>query len=155
MVIDCLVMSALDTGHRFRRPKGAPPLVFGHRGVRGEAPENTMTAFELAASGGAAGVELDVRLCRSGEVVVCHDPSLERMTGGRDSRNVADLTLAELQRIDVGNGERVPPLEQVLGWARARPILVNVELKRDVPNRVRLVRETARLLVGLGAALES
>jgi glycerophosphoryl diester phosphodiesterase len=50
----------------FRRPAGAPPFIFGHRGVRGEAPENTMAAFELAAASGADGVELDVRVCRSG-----------------------------------------------------------------------------------------
>ena len=57
-----------------RRRDGDPPFILGHRGVRGEAPENTMAAFALAAQSGANGVELDVRLCRSGEVVVCHDP---------------------------------------------------------------------------------
>jgi len=112
-----------------------------------------MASFELAASAGAAGVELDVRLCRSGEVVVCHDPTLERTTQGRDTRNVADLILPDLRLVDVGNGERVPLLEEVLAWARSRLMLVNVELKRDVPDRVRLVRETARLLRGEGAAL--
>src|SRR5437899_2504336 len=96
----------------FRRRDGAPPLIFGHRGVRGEAPENTMAAFELAAASGADGVELDVRLCRSGEVVVCHDPTLARATGGKDERAVADLDLAELRRADVGAGQGVPLLEE-------------------------------------------
>jgi glycerophosphoryl diester phosphodiesterase len=131
---------------RFRRPDGAPPLIFGHRGVRGEAPENTMAAFELAARSGAAGVELDVRLCRSGEVVVIHDPTLTKSTGGRDARAVADLALDELSEVDVGGGQRVPLLTAVLDWARRSKLLVNVEIKRDVPDRVRTVRATADVM---------
>src|SRR5689334_23918619 len=118
---------------RFRRQDGAPPFVYGHRGVRGEAPENTMAAFELARKYGVQGVELDVRPCRSGEVVVIHDPTLVRSTGGRDSRAVADLDLRELREADVGAGERVPLLTEVLDWARASKLCVNVEIKRDVP----------------------
>jgi len=130
----------------FRRPSGAPPYVFGHRGVRGEAPENTMAAFDLAARSGADGIELDVRLCRSGELVVCHDPDLARLTGGRDLRNVADLDRAELARVDVGGGQGVPVLSEVLTWAESRRLRVNIEMKRDVPDRRAVVRETARLL---------
>jgi glycerophosphoryl diester phosphodiesterase len=131
---------------RFRRLDGAPPLVFGHRGVRGEAPENTMAAFELAARYGAVGVELDVRLCRSGEVVVIHDPTLTKSTGGRDERAVADLPLGELSLVDVGGREHVPLLDRVLRWARASKLLVNVEIKRDVPDRKRTVRATADVM---------
>jgi len=134
-----------DEAH-FRRPSGAPPLVFGHRGVRGEAPENTMAAFDLAAESGADGVELDVRLCRSGELVVCHDADLARLTRGRDTRRVADLDRAELARVDVGDGQSIPLLVEVLAWADSRRLRVNIEMKRDVPDRRAVVRETARLL---------
>src|SRR5258708_32814116 len=129
---------------RFRRRDGAPPFIVGHRGVRGEAPENTMQAFELAATSGADGVELDVRLCRSGEVVVFHDPTLARMTGGRDPRAVADVPMIDLRQVDLGGGEGVPLLTEVLAWAEGRGLSVNVEIKRDVPDRARVVRETAR-----------
>jgi glycerophosphoryl diester phosphodiesterase len=105
-----------------------------------------MAAFELAAKHGAVGVELDVRLCRSGEVVVIHDPTLARSTGGRDGRAVADLELTDLREVDVGGGERVPLLSDVLDWARARKLLVNVEIKRDVPDRQRTVRATADVI---------
>ena len=91
----------------FRRPSEQPPYVFGHRGVRGRAPENTMKAFDLAVAEGADGIELDVRLCRTGEVVVCHDPTLARFAGGKDARAVVDLSLAELAKVDVGK-ERGP-----------------------------------------------
>jgi len=137
----------------FRRPHGAPPYVFGHRGVRGAAPENTMAAFELAAQLGADGVELDVRLCRTGELVVCHDPTLARFTGGQDERRIADLDLGDLARTDVGGGAPVPALAEVLDFARGRKLKVNVEMKRDVPSRRLVVRETARVLAALGAQL--
>jgi glycerophosphoryl diester phosphodiesterase len=130
----------------FRRSKGAPPYVFGHRGVRGAAPENTMAAFELAAQLGADGIELDVRLCRSGELVVCHDPDLSRCSGARDTRKVAELDAAELARVDVGGGQPVPLLTEVLAWALGRGLRVNVEMKRDVPDRRAVARETALVL---------
>jgi glycerophosphoryl diester phosphodiesterase len=132
----------------FRRAEGAPPYVFGHRGVRGEAPENTMAAFALAAASGADGIELDVRVCRSGELVVCHDPDLERVTRGKDRRRVADLDRTELARIDVGRGEPVPLLADVLAWAESKKLRVNVEMKRDVPSRRAVVDATARILEG-------
>jgi glycerophosphoryl diester phosphodiesterase len=130
----------------FRRRDGEPPRVLGHRGVRGAAPENTMAAFELAARAGADGVELDVRLSRSGELVVCHDPTLERATRGSDVRRVADLDTAELAKIDVGDGQGVPLLSDVLAWAEGAGRAVNVEMKRDVPSRPEVVAATARLL---------
>jgi glycerophosphoryl diester phosphodiesterase len=113
-----------------------------------------MTAFELAADSGADGVELDVRLCRTGELVVCHDSTLDRCTSGRDVRSVADLDLAALARVDLGGGSPVPSLVEVLDFARGRKLRVNVEMKRDVPSRWEVVRETARLLGSLGTQLE-
>jgi glycerophosphoryl diester phosphodiesterase len=112
-----------------------------------------MVAFELAAMAGAQGVELDVRVCRSGELVVCHDPTLERVTGDRDRRAVADLDWAALSRVDVGDGQNIPLLDQVLRWARDRDMKVNVEMKRDVPDRRAVVRETARSLDRAGARI--
>jgi glycerophosphoryl diester phosphodiesterase len=61
---------------------------------------------------------------------------------------VADLDRAELSRVDVGEGQPVPLLTEVLEWAEARGLRVNVEMKRDVPDRPAVVRETARILEG-------
>jgi glycerophosphoryl diester phosphodiesterase len=85
--------------------------------------------------------------------VVCHDPTLERFTGGRDVRKIADLDLRELARADVGGGAPVPALVEVLEFARGRKLRVNVEVKRDVPSRRLVVRETARVLAAIGAQL--
>jgi glycerophosphoryl diester phosphodiesterase len=117
----------------FPRPDGRP-LVIGHRGACGYRPENTMASFELAAELGADWVELDVHLTRDGRLAVIHDPTLERTTDGHGL--VKDHTLAELARLDAGAwfgpeyaGERIPTLDAVLAWARARGRGVDVEIK--------------------------
>lgn len=129
------------------------PLVVGHRGGRGAGwpAENTMGAFEQAFVQGARAVELDVRTCASGEVVVFHDESLGRMTEGRESRAVDRVAWAELARVDVGGGARVPALAEVLAWARSRGVAVNVEMKHEVPSRWALARATVRVAREAGA----
>ena len=121
------------------------PLVIGHRGTRGNVAENTMSAFAAGAAAGADGVELDVRLAKTGEVVVLHDADLTRVTNGADTRRAEDLSARELSKVDLG-GEGVPLLASVLAFARERGLLVNVEMKRDVPDRMALVAAAARLL---------
>ena len=124
----------------------ARPIVLGHRGARRRASENTLQAFELAMEEGADGVELDVRLDRNGDVVVIHDPSLERVTNGRDKRLIEELGRNDYAAVDLGGGARVPALEEVLDWARTRGARVNVELKRDVRRRGLFVWKVAKLL---------
>jgi glycerophosphoryl diester phosphodiesterase len=108
-------------------------LNLAHRGACLEAPENTLAAFRLAEAYGADGIELDVRMCRSGELVVIHDARLNRTTNGRGY--VRTKTLEQLQRLDAGShfhklfaGETVPTLDEVLHWARGR-MRVNIEIK--------------------------
>ncbi len=139
-------MSVRPVLSRLTRATGSPPLVLGHRGARHAAPENTHAAFELSRHEGAAGIELDVRLAKSGEVIVLHDPTLARVTSGRDRRAVEALTWAEVRGADVGRGERVPLLSDVLDWAQAHDQLVNVEVKSDVRRRRDLVAGVIALL---------
>ena len=75
-------------------------------------PENTVRAVEESVALADA-VALDVRRCGSGELVVCHDDTVDRVTDG--TGRVSDLTLADLSMLDVlGTGEGVPRLEAVL-----------------------------------------
>jgi len=120
------------------------PTLFGHRGCRGEAPENTLAAFEVAARAGADGIEIDVRPCRDGSLVVMHDPTLERTAG--DRRSVAALSLGELSAVR-SEGEPIPTLDETLEFCRRRGLALNVELKRDVPSRPRAVLAAARTLL--------
>jgi glycerophosphoryl diester phosphodiesterase len=134
--------SARPLGERFRRASGGP-LLWAHRGASAHAVENTMAAFSLAADARADGIELDVRTCASGEVVVFHDRTLERLAGR--SGIVAELPWTELRNVPL-RGERIPLLDDVLDLALGAGMAVNVELKGDVPSRVGLVRAVVRLL---------
>ncbi|MBW1881551.1 MAG: glycerophosphodiester phosphodiesterase [Deltaproteobacteria bacterium] len=110
--------------------------VIAHRGASGHAPENTMAAFEAAARLGV-GFELDVTLCKSGEVVVIHDDTVDRTTEG--SGAAADLTLDEIKALDAGSffdpdfaGEPIPTLDEVLATYGGR-VPIDIEIKSTTP----------------------
>jgi len=119
--------------------------LLGHRGARHAAPENTFAAFNLALEEGAEGVELDVRLNASGDVIVCHDLTLERLTEGRDRRALRELSTRQCNDVRLAQGERLPHLVDVLDWAERHGACLNVEIKADGERRRRLVRAVARL----------
>jgi glycerophosphoryl diester phosphodiesterase len=79
------------------------PRVFAHRGLAIDAPENTLLAFAKALALGVGYLETDVHASSDGVAMISHDPDLTRMTG-RDVR-IDQLTAAELQRIDLGQGQ--------------------------------------------------
>jgi glycerophosphoryl diester phosphodiesterase len=115
--------------------------VLGHRGVPVRAPENTLKGFRAALAEGADGVELDVRLCATGELVVCHDATLARFTRGANVR-IRATSAWSLRQWDIGEGERVPLLREVLPLMRGR--VLNVEVKSDDGDPEELAYATAR-----------
>jgi glycerophosphoryl diester phosphodiesterase len=102
------------------------PLIIGHRGASGYEPENTLRSFARAVQMGADMIELDVFLCKSGEIVVIHDEKVERTTNGNGS--VKKMSLAELKKLDAGKGERIPLLSEVFDLVDKR-IKINIEIK--------------------------
>jgi glycerophosphoryl diester phosphodiesterase len=127
-------------------PPSTRPLLLGHRGARHAAPENTFAAFDLALEEGAEGVELDVRMNGGGDVIVCHDVTLERVTDGKDRRAIHDLSTAECRAVRLRDGEPLPFLKDVLEWAARRGAVVNIELKMDGHRRAALVPAVAALV---------
>ncbi len=116
------------------------PMVIGHRGAAGEAPENTLASFELALEQGVNAIELDVHLSRDGQIVVCHDPALDRTTNG--SGRIYELSSAEIKRFDAGSwfaaqfqGETVPLLDEVFDLV-PESIVINVEIKYSYDGRM-------------------
>ena len=86
--------------------------IYAHRGASAEFPENTLAAFRWALELGVGCIELDVHLSADGVPVVIHDQTVDRTTDG--SGAVHELTVAELQALDAGGGERTPTLTDVL-----------------------------------------
>jgi glycerophosphoryl diester phosphodiesterase len=76
------------------------PILVGHRGACGLAPENTLAAFQVAVDLEIDGVEFDVQLTKDGHPIVFHDDRVQRVTDG--TGQVADLTLSGLKTLDAG-----------------------------------------------------
>jgi glycerophosphoryl diester phosphodiesterase len=113
-----------------------------------------MRAFERARAEGARAIELDARVCADGTCFVFHDDTLARMTaavGRPDGRPVDGLELAQLRAIDLGGGARIPTLAEVLDWARAADVAVNVEMKHGGSQRLALGRGVLRDVRSSGA----
>lgn len=136
---DCLIAARHDR-----------PLVIGHRGAAGLAPENTLAGIDRALALGADGVEVDVHRSADGALVVIHDRSVQRTTDGRG--DVAELSLAELRALDAGAwfdpayaGERIPTLDEVLDRVASTDVLLFIELK--TPQRYPGIEEQVLELV--------
>ncbi len=117
-------------------------IAFAHRGGGGEAPENTLPAFEAAVTLGYRYLETDVHLTRDGVLLAFHDSSLERLTD-RAGR-IRALSVAEVREADAGygfspdgghsfpfrgTGVLVPTLEELL--TRWDDVFVNIDAKTD------------------------
>lgn len=141
-------------------------LSFAHQGGGLLAPENTLAAFELGASFAPDALELDIQMTRDGEIVVIHDPTVDRVTEGHGP--VAAYTLADLQRLDAGyhftpdggqsypfrgQGVRIPTLREV--FERFPTLLINIDLKETQEGKeaalwrtIQQAQATHRVIVG-------
>ena len=101
------------------------PLIIGHRGAAGLAPENTLAGFAHAAALGVHGVELDVHSV-DGRLLVIHDDRLERTTSG--SGDIRSLGIGQLRALDAGGGQPIPFVEEIFGALPAE-VGINLEMK--------------------------
>lgn len=102
------------------------PLKIGHRGAKAYVAENTIASIKKGLEIGVDGIEIDVHRCASGELVVFHDFTLDRMTNGQG--DVSQHTLTQLKQLRVEDQFTIPTLEEVLSTID-RKCLLNVELK--------------------------
>jgi glycerophosphoryl diester phosphodiesterase len=101
-------------------------LRIGHRGACGHAPENTLASIWKARACHADLIEVDLRETSDGHLVLLHDESVDRTTN--KTGLVAEMTLDQLQRLNAGNWQRIPTLEEALEIANGALGLV-LELK--------------------------
>jgi len=102
------------------------PVVIAHRGASGHVFENTMLSFETAWKMKADMIELDAQETSDGHIVVFHDYDISRITGKEDF--IPEMTLKEIQEIEIGDGQTIPLLTDVLDFARGT-IGVDIEIK--------------------------
>ncbi len=127
-----------------------PPWIVGHRGVAGEAVENTVDSLRLAVEQRADMVEIDLQLSADGELVVFHDWDLERLAGR--SPVVETMRLEELRQVELRAATvhgprrgRIPTAGEALA-ALPPELPVNLELKRRSADTERFAAALAELL---------
>ncbi|MBQ3136542.1 MAG: glycerophosphodiester phosphodiesterase [Clostridia bacterium] len=122
--------------------------IITHRGANKYAPQNTLHAFKKAVEIGTDGFETDVHITKDGEVVLCHNYTIDETSTGKG--NIADKTLAELKSYDFGSyfskkfqGTELPTLDEFLSFVETTDISVlNIEIKSPKENETAIVRKT-------------
>ena len=128
------------------------PRICAHRGFNTIAPENSMPAFGAAVAMGAEEIEFDLWVTTDGEIVSCHDPSLERVSDG--SGFVYEHSYAELLKYDFGIkyseefvGLKILKFEDILKKFACHAIM-NIHLK-DNGDKFRFNEQTLKEVIRL------
>lgn len=125
----------------FQQPAGTQVLVAAHRGLSGRStgawenyPENSLAAIADSIAKGIDIVEVDVRKTKDGQLVMCHDATVDRTTDGTGA--ISDMTLAEIKQLRLRRGvggtnapvtnHQMPTLEEVMLLARDK-CMVNLD----------------------------
>lgn len=105
--------------------------IIGHRGARNIWAENSLSGFRNVCGLGVDAVELDVHLSSDGEIMVIHDPLLDRTTDHRGP--VGHLSRAALAKVTLDDtlGETIPTLSEVLDVFGPTGIELEIEMKMD------------------------
>lgn len=101
-------------------------LVIGHRGAMGHETENTLASVEKAMEMGVDMIEIDVFKIKSGEIVVFHDDTVDRLSNG--GGKIEDYNIFDLQQLRLDNNQKIPMLQDVLQLINNR-VRLNIELK--------------------------
>jgi glycerophosphoryl diester phosphodiesterase len=96
--------------------------VVGHRGASSLALENTVASIKAAKAAGVDAVEIDIRVTRDGELVVCHDSSLERTY--KVNKKISELKKSDIATIKSPEGHPLPTLAAALKAAGSTDVII-------------------------------
>ena len=129
--------------------------IISHRGLSGQAPENTLASFRLACEAGSFGCEFDTQITSDGKWVVMHDSDVKRTTNGKG--NISDLTFDKVRSLKIEAGRNikkyldlsVPTLEETLEVLNDYPTMPIIEIKsgapKDMAGLMKLIEENTDL----------
>jgi len=111
---------------KLMKKENFPIAIMAHRGFNKLYPENTMLAFRKAIEAKADYIELDVHFSADKEIVVIHNKTTENV--GNKNLVVKETNLDVLKTLDVGEGEKIPILQEVFDLCKGK-IGINIEIK--------------------------
>lgn len=106
--------------------KRTKPIVIGHRGAMGHETENTLASIQKALDLKVDMIEIDVFKIASGEIVVFHDDTVDRLTNGKGP--IEAYTFEALQQVTLIGNHHIPLLKQIIDLID-RKVPLNIELK--------------------------
>ena len=113
------------------------PLVIGHRGAMGHETENSLASIQKALDLGVDMIEIDVFKIKSGEIVVFHDDTVDRLSNG--AGNIEDYNIVDLRKLILDGNHKIPTLQDVLKLIDNKTRL-NIELKgADTADRTNFI----------------
>ncbi len=118
---------SLPTGFKALGLLSQPPILIGHRGVKGRCEENTLDSFQCAIDAKLAMIELDIHCTKDNHLVVIHDKDLDRTTTGEGP--VSEHTRLEIEQLTTKEGRPIPFLGQVMDQLNGTITGLNIELK--------------------------
>lgn len=129
------------------------PLIIAHRGATYSGyPENSIPAIQKAVDDGCDGIEMDVRLTKDKELILFHDIRLERLT--RNGRGmVRAKTLEQLKQFHLKNplvDTFIPTLAEALEFLKNTSLLINIEIKSEMPVRGKIEQRVVDLVYRYG-----
>ncbi len=124
----------------------------GHAGNYDVAEENTMESFIAAYENGADILELDMGITSDGVPVLLHDNSIKRTTTYTGTKNIWEMTWAEVQqypvvntRTGVNTGKPIPKFEELLQFVKGKDLKLFVEFKWNaydmIPKAIELINK--------------
>lgn len=136
-------------------PEAEQPVVIGHRGAAGTAPENTVAAFKDGRASGADFIESDVQLSKDGVPFLFHDDTPARTTNvadvfpGREKDPITSFTWAELQQLDAGSyfsekfvGEKIPHFNDIAKVATVNTgVFMEIKSPKNSPGVEKVVAD--------------
>lgn len=101
------------------------PKIIGHRGAAGLALENSSESLQMALQYNVDVIEFDVHLTKDNQIVVLHDDHTGRIAD--ETILVREKTLAELQALELKNGQPLPTLDDILTILAGKAVVIDIK----------------------------
>jgi glycerophosphoryl diester phosphodiesterase len=122
--------------------------IHGHRGTRGDFPENTLYAFKHAIENNIDFIELDLQITKDDEIIIYHDKNINTKFCNGISKPIKSLSLKEIKEYDCGSkkninfpnqqtipGEKIPTFIELINLIQTdykyKKIMMNIEIKTE------------------------
>jgi glycerophosphoryl diester phosphodiesterase len=147
-IVCIIVLLRLYDYYIVNKHKKIKVQIQGHRGARGDLPENTLAAFKYVIENNIDFLELDLQITKDNEIIIYHNKSINTEICSGVSRPIKTLTLKEIKEYDCGSkknikfpnqqlvpGERIPTFIELINLIQTeykyKKIKMNIEIKTE------------------------